>query len=416
MSFPTDRRPAADQQPPAEPVTGQLPSTTASAGAGSGFAGSIRPGQLPLLPTRRVVWGAGTAGRLQELLEELGACRVLLLTTASLVRQQVLLERVRAACGPLLVGTISDLAAHVPQAGVRAGAQRCRELKVDGIVSFGGGSVIDAGKAIAAELIDEGAGAPVHIALPTTLSGAELSHFYGVSEERPEGPFKQSYARADVTPAMVVFDPELTVATPVQLWSSSGIKALDHAIEGLLAGLPGPVAGSLARLGIRHMADALLGSLDAQALDHRLACQIAAWECYVAPGALSHGLSHRIGHVLGGTYHVPHSLTSAVTLAPVMRAMREKAPEALAEVARALDVDAALDLSRPAAADPLDAPARLEELIRSAELPSRLREVGIARTQLPEIAATVRAAYPRAVAQLGDDGAARLDALLGDMW
>lgn len=239
----------------------------------------IQSGEIPLLPTRRIGWGAGAVGRLEELLDLAGASRALLLTTAPLVEQGLLLRRVEVACGALLAGRFDDMSAHVPVSGVHAAVERFTRLGVDAIVTFGGGSVIDAGKAVAGQIVDSGGDPPAHVALPTTLSGAELSHYYGVTEDLGDGRFKRSYAREELTPTMVIFDPELTAATPERLWTSSAIKAIDHAVEGLLGNAPLPVVGSLALLGIRHLSASLHASLDPSRLDARLACQLAAWEC-----------------------------------------------------------------------------------------------------------------------------------------
>ncbi|MCW3003958.1 MAG: alcohol dehydrogenase [Conexibacter sp.] len=376
----------------------------------------MRHGEVSLLPTRTVAWGAGSHRRLPELIEQAGARRVLLLTLPALVEQGELLASVEDAIGPLLVGRFAELDAHVPAAGVRAGAQRVRDLGADAVISLGGGSVIDAAKAIVGAHVDAGQPLPLHVSLPTTLSGAEFAHYYGVTEETRGERFKRSYARAELTPSIAVLDPELTAATPPQLWSSSAIKAIDHAAEGLLGGAPGILVAPQALLGIRHMSETIGDALAADALAARLTCQLAAWECYVAPASITLGLSHRIGHVLGGTFGVPHGLTSGITLAPVMRAMAPVASATLSSIATALDPNQPLDLASTSSGDPARAGDLLEALVRSLQLPTRLRDVGIARETVAAIAASVQDVYPASVAQLGSDAETRLRTLLEEMW
>ena len=362
-------------------------------------------GSLDFLPTRQVRYGPGSIGGLPAVLDGLGASRVLICTTRSLVANGDLLARVRDACGPRLCGQVSDLPAHVPVAAVEDAGRRARTAGADTLVSFGGGSVIDASKAIAARLLD--LGRPVaHIALPSTLSGAEFADHFGVTGRADGRPVKVTHTRIDVTPAVVILDAHLTAATPASLWSGTAIKALDHAIEGLLcAGGPRPVLDELALAGIAAMAAALPASVRDGDTAMRQRCQIAAWQCYFAPASLTLGLSHRIGHVLGGSYGVPHGVTSAITLPAVMQAMRATSGPPLALVAEALggraDADAAAPLLRALCAD--------------LGLPGRLRDTGIDAADLDRIAADVAARYPAALGQLAG-GSAALRQLLADAW
>ncbi|MEU5852895.1 iron-containing alcohol dehydrogenase [Saccharopolyspora shandongensis] len=374
------------------------------------------PGSLAFLPVERVVWGFSVLGSLGDLLRDFGAKRVVLLTTASLVAEKTLLASVEQALAGLLTGRCASLAAHVPAEGVAQARRLYQETRADTLVTMGGGSVIDAGKAVAGELLDAGLPKPVHVAVPTTLSGAELSHYYGVTTTKDAVPVKRSFAREECTPSVVVYDPVATLATPPPLWTSSGIKALDHAIEGLLSRSPNPVVDSLAFLGIRRLATAIEKSLDVDALGERLEAQLAAWQCFFAPGSVSLGLSHRIGHVLGGTFGVAHGLTSCVTLAPVMRMMAPAAPARLAAIEAALDLDQPFDLTAPHTGDPLRAADRVEALVRSLGLPARLGALGIEREQLPILGRILWETYPEAVGQLAGDSDDPLKELLHDMW
>jgi maleylacetate reductase len=373
--------------------------------------------ELPL--TRRIRYGPGSAAGLTDALDRAGITRAVVLCPASLAREATLVARIEQYAGDRLAGRIDDLPAHVPLDAVRRAAGIAGACRADGLVSFGGGSVIDAAKAVAAAMADADGTGPPHIALPTTLGGAELAGHYGVTELLGDRPVKVSHTREDVTPVEVIYDARLTVATPDSLWAGSAVKALDHAIEGLLVrAAPRPLLDELAQAGMRTLAESLEASLlsSGGSLQARQRCQVAAWHCYPAPASLVLGLSHRIGHILGGSFGVPHGVTSAITLPAVMRAMRESAPQALRIVARALDTGVPLDLSGPAVADPDRAAPLVTDLIERLGLPRRLRDVGVSRAEAGTVADLVAARFPASLDQLGGGGAAALRELLARAW
>jgi maleylacetate reductase len=356
-------------------------------------------GEHVQLPVQRIVWGAGRAAALAAELGALGGRRALLLTSRSLT-STIALE-IGRGLGRALAGIHPKVPAHVPRAAVDAAVRHALALDVDALVAVGGGSVMDAAKAISAELRERGAMPTAHVAVPTTLSGAEFAHYYGVSEPGEPRTTKVSHADASLVPQLVVLDPQATARTPDWLWRGSGIKAIDHAIEGMLSPGERPLGDALAPLGIRDLAIYLPQRSPSPAI--RLACQIAAWRCYSAPADIRLGLSHRIGHVLGGSYRVPHALTSAITLPHVLTALADRHPSLLALVADALDPQLPLTLDRrqsPAEA----AGERLTALVAALGLPQRLSEVGVSAGDLHDIAASVERAGPEPIATLGTGG------------
>lgn len=374
------------------------------------------PGELDFLPTRRVVWGPGSIGRLEELLDAVAATRVLVLTSRSLAQEGELVARVRRHCGSRYAAQFDQVPAHVPRPAVDAAVAAALAVRANALVAFGGGSVIDAAKAVSARLADEHGRAPAIVAVPTTLSGAEFADHYGVTDLHGDDAMaaKRTYTRQDVTPAAVVLDARLTAATPRWLWAGSAVKALDHAVEGLLCSPPRPVLDELAAAGIRRFVSVLPRSLDPEAVDARQACQIAAWYCYFAPASLTLGLSHRIGHVLGGTYGVPHAFTSGLTLPAVVHVTGRTVPPRLALLADSLGADGPV-LEPGLARDP-SPDALLSRLIVGVGLPSRLREVGIIQqADLEVIARQVAGRYPSALGQLAGTGVT-LHQLLDGIW
>jgi len=178
----------------------------------SNIDGSIafaNSGRYDALPTRRVIWGDGCRNQLPAELSKHGASRVLLLTTESLARQAEYVQQVVDLLAERHIATISSLPAHVPAHALDTAWSSIAEARPDLIVAFGGGSVIDAAKAIAVRLREQVNHAPDIIALPTTLSGAEYAHVYGVLEDGDHGLYKRTYVDPDVTPRIVFLDPTL---------------------------------------------------------------------------------------------------------------------------------------------------------------------------------------------------------------
>ena len=239
------------------------------------------------------------------------------------------------------------------------------------LVSVGGGSVIDGTKAVAREL-----GYPRHVAVPTTLSGAEWAHRVGVTDEA-EGR-KAGFADPKAVPPVVILDPQVTLFTPERLWLSTGIRALDHAVEGVLYGGEHPVTDVTGLEGARRLVEYLPRSKeDPEDLDLRSGLQVAAWLSYFGPLNTPMGLSHELGRRIGASYEVPHGITSCITLAPTLDRMRSRVPPDRWE-----KLEEALGGDTPGA----DAAGRVAALVEELGLPSRLRDVGVQERDLVRIA------------------------------
>ena len=284
--------------------------------------------KLDFLPQEKVIWGRQVLSDAMESLGRYGIEKPIVFSVEPLngIRRASVEPYVMDAVGEFL-----DLPPHVPDFAVRLGLQACEASGARSIIALGGGSVLDAAKAVSHfHQVKHGSFLPV-VALPTTLSGSEFSHYFGVTETLSSVKFKRSYAVRDTAPKLVVIDPELVRGTPRALLLSSAIKGIDHAVEGMrLVGADHPHA-ILAASGVRRFLDVLNRwpaeiateeALDADiiSLDDLLQLQLAAWQSYFFPASVVYGLSHRIGHILGGTFGVPHSLTSCITLAPVISA------------------------------------------------------------------------------------------------
>ncbi|MGH2588686.1 MAG: iron-containing alcohol dehydrogenase, partial [Dehalococcoidia bacterium] len=253
-------------------------------------------------------------------------------------------------------------------------------------------------KLVAHELGRTRGAPPPQIALPTTLSAAEHTHYAGVTGVDR---VKRRVADERLVPREVFLDPRLTLPTPPLLWLSTGIKALDHAVESVLrAGHP--ITDVLALEAARCLFATLPECAeDAHAIEPRGRAQLAAWMSLFSPATSRGGLSHALGHQLGA-YGVPHGITSCVTLPAVLRFLEPVTAERQAAIALAIGAHGPLG-------------AAVADLIARLGLPSRLRATSLTRGDLPRIAANAlpeaQAVSPRAI-----DGEGTLLELLEEMW
>lgn len=257
-------------------------------------------------------WGAGSIVQLRAELERLETQRVALVTTRSL------LDTIkRLPFDPVVTAVVGQ---HAPMSQIREGAEDVGLAGARAIVSFGGGSVIDAAK-----IISVGHEPIPHIAVPTTLSVAELASGAGYTNDSGD---KAGLRDPRMMPAAVIYDAELTLTTPMQLWLSTGIRALDHAVEGFLAEGDHPFNDAMALEAIHRLFDSLPRAKSApDDLGVRTENQLAAWFSFTLPAASAAGLSHTMGKQIGARHGIPHGVTSCLLLPHVMRYLAPSMPE-----------------------------------------------------------------------------------------
>jgi len=349
----------------------------------------------------RVVYGKPAGAALRAEAERLGTNRVFV-TTSKSVAQSALLASIVDGLGDRHAGTYAGITAHSPRPCVIEGAARACEAKADLIVAVGGGSVIDATKAIlialwqnAATVDDldlyragrpkEGAAPPSEairppadairmISVPTTLSAAEFNAFAGISD--PRKGIKESFGHRLIVPRVIVLDPAATLATPMDLMLSTGVKAVDHAVERLCSQQAHPFVLGTSSEALKLLARALPAHKAApDDMATRLDLQFGMWLSIGAgTSGVGVGASHGIGHVLGAACHVPHGHTSCVMLPSVLRW------NVAANGERQKRVSEAFGRPDAAAAD------LVESLVKSLGLPGRLSEVGVTADRFREIA------------------------------
>jgi maleylacetate reductase len=297
----------------------------------------------------RVAFGAGSIARLVDEVERLGVRRVLVLSTPG---QKALAQSVSERLGALSVGVHAEAEMHVPIESARRAREVARRLDAGACVAVGGGSTTGLGKAIALEY-----GLPI-IAVPTTYAGSEMTPVWGLTADGE----KRTGRDQKVLPVSVLYDPELTVGLPVRTSVTSGFNAIAHAVEGLYAPDASPIVSLMAEEGVRALVDALPRVAAAPAdVAARSDALYGAWLCGAVLGSTTMSLHHKLCHVLGGTYGLPHAETHCVVLPYVLAFNAPAAPAAVAALARATGADDVAGFLRDRSVA-LGAPGSLAEL------------------------------------------------------
>jgi len=368
---------------------------------------SAPDGEFAFTRLEKVVFGPGKVAELGPELERRGLKRAVIVTGRSLGASPLLQRLVQAMDGRC-VGVFTGAVQHVPSQTIRDLAAELLRLDADAVVSFGGGSPIDTAKVAAASVmngrdmtldagelrLDQAFGATpaggelIHIAVPTTLSAGEYTPGGGATDEASR--IKRATLDPRLQPKVVINDPELTLATPDWLWASTGMRALDHAVEAAYSIRHQPFVDALAAKAIRLLTDHLPASLTASGeaqVEHRGYCQIAAWCSLFGGFNTGLGVSHALGHQIGPMWNVPHGVTSCITLPHAMRFMAAVAPERFGPIAEGLGVGFDPAVPEPGARACAE---RVADFVAGLPVPRTLADVGVSHNELPQIAEAVR--------------------------
>ena len=348
-----------------------------------------------------VHWGPGClAGQLDDELGRLAVRRAFVVTTRSVAGNRALIGILEERLGDRLVGCFAGIGQHAPALSVAEAVRAAREAGPDVLVSLGGGSPIDAAKAVAfalatdLDLADPSAPARAarlslagrsvlpHLAIPTTLSAAEMSAGAGFSAV--ESREKVGLRAPELLPTAVFYDAELSLQTPPELWLSTGIRAVDHAVEGILSRGKHPFQDTMALEALRRLGPSLQATRsDPSDLEARTQSQLGAWFSMTLPIASAAGLSHTLGKRLGSRHDIPHGITSCLLLPHVMRYLAPTTAEQQARIAVALGVASEASPADAAAGNAADA---VRDLIGRLGQPQHLGEYGLSDADLVEAA------------------------------
>lgn len=275
---------------------------------------------------QRVIHGAGRAAELGAELAQLGARRAVLLCSPG---QLGVAQEMSTRLGELCAGVLPLARVHVPAELAREACEQARRLDADALVALGGGSAIGLAKALALQTA-----LPI-VALPTTYAGSEATPIYGITRDGD----KQTGRDPRVLPRVVIYDAELSAALPMRVSVASALNGMAHAVEALYASDRSPVTDALAQHGLRLFTsglDALSGS--DPSLEVRGQLLSAAWLCGHVLGQTRMGLHHKLCHVLGGRFDLPHAELHALILPHVLELNAARRPELLDPLADAMGV------------------------------------------------------------------------------
>ena len=328
-------------------------------------------------PLTRLIYGSGRLAEVGRLVEELAGTRVLLVTSPS-VRRTGLADRVGGHLGRRLAAEFDDVRPHSPIEVVEAARQAATRAAADVVLSVGGGSAVDTAKGVV-HLVREQTGRRLpHVAIPTTLSGAEFTYAAGITH----GPTKRIYG-PDLFCEVVLLDPEAAAVTPCSLFLPSGLNAVAHCVEGIQSVDGSAVAEAMMLHAIRLLSESLRAvQRDPGDLEARGRAQAGAALASLGIWGVSVGLEHALAHAVGGKYKAPHATVHAILIAPVMRFNHPMVVPAQAAIAEALGVsrdgDDAVVARRGI--------ERITALLIDLGIPTGLRALGVTEDGLADLA------------------------------
>lgn len=340
----------------------------------------------------RIVFGRGAVSRLAEIVTRVGGSRALVICGSTVARTDML-GKVKAGLGDRLAAVFAEVKSHTPVEMVMRGVAVYRDSGADALVTVGGGSAIDAGKAIQIMLATGGDLKPYairyapggamekqalpqrtvpHVAVPTT-AGSASDVMPTAAARDPQSRVKLLFWDDDLTPSATVLDPEMAVHTPPALTAATGMTAMARAVETLYSGFRHPISTGLALHAVRLLRDALPRAVATpNDLDARAACQMACTMSGMAAINAMVSVVHAIGHIVGGRYGLQHGISHSILLAPAMRLLLP-----------VIGKDQSLLLDALGGNDAAEA---MQAFVAGLPLPQRLRDVGVTEPELAEIA------------------------------
>jgi len=329
---------------------------------------------------QRILFGPDCLDRADEVVREAGGRRVMVVTTVGR-RDSPAGQRLSEVLDRLLVAVFVGVRSHVPTEAVQRAWKQAEEADVDAVVSFGGGSCADLAKAVCF-FTEQRAGRPgttyvdtpavVHVAIPTTYSGAELTPFFGMTDEGARR--KSGAGGPTIAPRAAIYDPIVTLTTPVRVAAETGMNALAHGVECAYSPARTPEAEALALATVRRVGAALPRVVDDPA---DLTARTAMLEGAVLGGRClqnaTMGVHHGLAQLLGGRTGMAHGLANGILLAHALRWNAEAVPDEARQIGEALG-------------DPDDPAGAVNRLRQRVGLPGRLSDVGVTDEDIEAVA------------------------------
>ncbi|MBK1782421.1 maleylacetate reductase [Advenella sp. WQ 585] len=283
---------------------------------------------------QKVIFGESSLLELAVEVKTAGYKRILLVTSGSGHGYAEKLMSLLSACH---VRVFDKAVMHVPIEYVEQAIKVGHEHNTDCVIAIGGGSAIGMGKALALKT-----GVPV-IAIPVTYAGSEMTQIYGLTEAN----IKTTGRSPVVLPGLVIYDPLLSLNLPLDLTVVSGINAIAHAVESLYAHDRSPITESFAIQGVLSLMKAIPvieqclseGAVSTKAyVNARSQALYGAWMCGAVLGSTSMGLHHKLCHVLGGSFNLPHASLHTVMLPHAIAYNQSETSGQLQKLNKALEV------------------------------------------------------------------------------
>jgi maleylacetate reductase len=253
------------------------------------------------LPSR-VVFGRGTLSQTAREIESFGGRKAMILTTPE---QADAGKNLADLLGGVAGGHFAGATMHTPVEVTHQATALFRDAGCDCVISLGGGSTIGLGKAISVRTDAK------HLAIPTTYAGSEMTDILGETDAKE----KTTRRHPSIRPDTVIYDVDLTLSLPFELSVTSGLNAIAHAVEALYAEDANPITDWMAIEGITALHEGLpLLKANLQDVTVRSRVLYGSWLCSIVLGQCAMALHHKLAHVLGGSFDLPHGPTHAVLL------------------------------------------------------------------------------------------------------
>ncbi|GIH50914.1 maleylacetate reductase [Microbispora rosea] len=316
---------------------------------------------------QRVVFASGASPEaVAEEVSLLGARRAMLIASG---RAAALADPIAARLPVVL--RHEEVVMHVPVEVAGRARTAAAAAEADVVVTVGGGSATGLGKAVAMMT-----GLPV-IAVPTTYAGSEATNVWGLTE----GGTKTTGVDDKVLPRSIVYDAGLLTSLPADMSVASGLNALAHCVDSMWGPRADPVDRALAGEGVRALAAGLpVVAADSGAIEGIEQTLYGAYLAAVAFASAGSGLHHKICHVLGGMFDLPHAQTHAVVLPHVLAFNAPSAPEAERRIAAAFGAATAV--------------GGLAALRAEVGAPRALKDYGMPEEGIAKAVAPIMAALP----------------------
>ncbi|KAL9597826.1 MAG: hypothetical protein Q9219_004903 [cf. Caloplaca sp. 3 TL-2023] len=313
--------------------------------------------------------------------------KAFIITNASLSTRTSLISSLESLLGSTHhAGTFANIRQHAPVAQIDEATNAVlQDSSIDTLISVGGGSPIDAAKAISHRHNEKKSSYLHHITIPTTLSVAECTGIAGYTDTNNT---KTSVASPKLVPNIILYDPHFAKHTPPKLWLSTAIRSLDHAVESMYhPTAPETPAKQLCLSAIGQLFEYLPKAKKEPGNEEYITrLQLASFSSLYGLGLNIKGglgLSHSLGYALGSPYGIPHGVTSCLTLAGVVRLKAEMAEDA-AQLARILPY-IGQTRSGDDKKDALRFADAINGLLKELELDTTLTEYQVGEDQVPTI-------------------------------